>query len=381
MKICLTVNSSPWSRFKGGGQIAVHYLATALVKKGHEVLVLYSKCPDEVINPSTDYRIHWVRHFNVATVNLNIFSFGWALRRLARRERFEVIHGNAEEAFFNARICRKIGAVPVFTSHSPRVPATGFLGAFAQPLDLLKNVNFFLLRSAAAEAEQIVTFSRFSKHLVVEGLGQAYANRVEVIAPGIDLTWFDVNRKPSSNIDVMFWGRMEDEKGIPELLRAFKKVGANYPQARLHLVGEGNHLPDYQQMAGKLGIADQVMFHGWLEVKKIQTLAATCRLGVFPSRIESFGLVVAEAMAAKLPVICSDAGALPEIVEDGVTGTLTPAGNADKLTDAILQALADPQQCERRADAGREHIHKNFSWGMAADRLIQLYREKIGAKN
>ncbi|MFQ5443731.1 MAG: glycosyltransferase family 4 protein, partial [Nitrospinales bacterium] len=258
MKICLTVNSSPWSRFKGGGQIAVHHLATALVKKGHDVLVLYSKCPDEVINPSVNYRVHWVRHFNVATVNLNIFSFGWSLRRLARRERFDVIHGNAEEAFFNACVCRMTGAAPFFTSHSPRIPSTGFTGALLQPLDLLKNINFFLLRSAAAGAEQIVTFSRFSKNLVVGGLGQPYADRVEVIAPGIDLTWFEVKRKPSANIDLIFWGRMEDEKGIAELLRAFKNVLEKYPQARLHLVGEGNRLQDYKRMGVEWGIADRV---------------------------------------------------------------------------------------------------------------------------
>ena len=67
--------------FKGGGQIAVHFLASALSDLGHEVHVIYSKQPSEKIKICTNYNIHWVRHFNVATINLNIFSF--ALKALS----------------------------------------------------------------------------------------------------------------------------------------------------------------------------------------------------------------------------------------------------------------------------------------------------------
>ncbi|PIQ97284.1 MAG: hypothetical protein COV67_04960, partial [Nitrospinae bacterium CG11_big_fil_rev_8_21_14_0_20_56_8] len=105
MKICLTVNSSPWSRFKGGGQLAVHHLACAFARKGQEVHVVYSRTAGENPEVRVPYRIHWVRHFNCATLNLNIFSYARALEILCPRHRFDIVHGNAEESFFADRAC------------------------------------------------------------------------------------------------------------------------------------------------------------------------------------------------------------------------------------------------------------------------------------
>ena len=90
MKICLTINSSPWSAFKGGGQLAVHHLACSLFSKGHQVHVLYSKYPHEQFNIEVPYEIHWVHHYDFATINLNIFSFSNVLGPLAEKENFNV---------------------------------------------------------------------------------------------------------------------------------------------------------------------------------------------------------------------------------------------------------------------------------------------------
>ena len=196
MKICLTVNSSPWSRFKGGGQIAVHHLATALSQKGHDVHVIYSKNPEEIIDIKTDYTVHWARHFNLATLNLNIFSFPGVLWGLASRERFEIIHGNSEEALFFSLIARVFRARYVFTSHAPFIPKTGFWGGLLHPVFFLKRLNSYFLRSAAKGAQMIFTFSQFSKNLVVEGLGPKFERRVHVVAPGINAEWFESKRNP-----------------------------------------------------------------------------------------------------------------------------------------------------------------------------------------
>jgi len=376
MKICLTVNSSPWSRFKGGGQIAVHHLASALVRKGHEVHVLYSRSPGEAVAPPpVDYKIHWVRHFDFATLNLNIFSFARTLSPLAARQRFDVIHGNAEEAFFHAGICRRTGAACFFTSHAPFIPPTGIIRALGRPVFLLKRLNTYLLRAAAGRAGQIVTFSRFSKNLVAAGLGAGAEHRIHVVPPGIDPAWLAVKRNPQPQDQLLFWGRMEDEKGVPELLRAFADVKRRHEGIRLHLAGEGNRYDACRQLARELGLGDDAVFHGWLDTAAIQSLAAKSRAAVFPSRIESFGLAPAEAMAAGLPVICTNAGALPEIVTDGVTGTVVPTGNIEKLTAAILNLLADATPFEAMARRARDEVRQKFSWDAAADKILALYSD------
>lgn len=379
MKICLTVNSSPWSKFKGGGQIAVHHLASAISRKGHEVHVLYSKCPGEPVTPpDVNYKIHWVRHYNFATLNLNIFSFAQTLSPLAARENFDIIHGNAEEAFFAAGICRKTNAACFFTSHAPFIPRTGIAGALVNPIFLLKRLNAYLLRAAANNAEQIITFSNFSKNLMTDGLGPESQNKVHVILPGIDPTWADVTRDPQPNDQLVFWGRMEDEKGIPELLQAFSKVTQRHPEIQLHLAGEGNRYNAYKQQTRKLGLAGNTVFHGWLDTAGIQRLAAKSLAGIFPSRIESFGLATAEAQAAGLPVICTNAGALPETVQDGINGTVVPTGDVEQLSDAMLSLLADATQHEEMARNTRQP--GKYSWDNTAEKLLALYatvRKKI----
>jgi glycosyltransferase involved in cell wall biosynthesis len=341
--------------------------------------VLYSKEPGEKIEPEVPYKIHWTRRFNIDTLNLDIFSFGWALNRLARRERFDIVHGNAEEAFFSSFICRRHNAMPFFTSHAPSVPTTGILRALLRPLSFLKTINPHLLRSSARRAKKIITFSEFSRDLVQKGLGEDWQNRMVVIPGGIDPSWFDVKRTPSGKPELVFWGRMEDEKGVPELLDALKIVVKKIPEIKLTLVGEGNRLEDYKLKVRKLGLIPKVVMPGWQSIKEIQKLAAQAQIAVLPSRIESFGISVAEALGTGVPVIATNAGALPEIVEDGVTGTLVAPGNKEALAEAICLVLKNTEKFRVMAERGRETARKNFSWDVTAQQLIGLYRQELTA--
>jgi len=341
--------------------------------------VLYSKEPGEKITPNAPYKIHWTRRFNLATINLDIFSFGWTLNRLARKERFDIIHGNAEEAFFSACICQKHNAVTFFTSHAPFFPTAGILRALCKPIAFLKTVNPYLLRSSARRAKKIITFSQFSRDLVLAGLGGHRENQVGVIPGGIDPSWFDVERTPSAKPELIFWGRMEDEKGVLELLDAFKIALKKFPDVKLTLIGEGNRLDDYKQRVRKLGLIPKVVMPGWRSMKEIQELTAKATVAVLPSRIESFGISVAEALGAGVPVIATQAGALPEIVDDGITGTLVEKQDPKALATAICAVLENKERFRLMAKRGQEEARKKFSWDSTARRLISLYRQELTA--
>ena len=377
MKICLTIYSSPWSEFRGGGQLAVHHLACALQKMGHDVHALYSKSPGEKISANPPYTVHWTAHFNCATVNLDIFSYYRALSRLMKWERFDIVHGNAEEAFFASSIARQFSAGYVFTSHANMIPQTGMIRGMLRPVSFLKSINNYLLRSAAFNASRVITFSEFSRRLVVKGVGQKKGKNVKVVAPGIDPTWFEVVRQAEGSRDLVLWGRMEEQKGISELLRTLKEVVGRIPEVQLHLIGEGNMTEVYRKQAEELGVLDRVTFHGWMDVDALQKFISKCAVGVFPSRIESFGLSMAEAMGAGLPIIATRVGALPEFIEDGVTGTLVPPGNVPALYRAILEKLENPARAETLADAGRERVHERFSWDQAAQKMTEIYQTVV----
>jgi glycosyltransferase involved in cell wall biosynthesis len=350
-----------------------------LQKQGCDVHVLYSKEPEEKIAPDVPYKIHWTRRFNVATINLDIFSFAFALNRLARKEKFDIVHGNAEEAYFSACICRCYNALSFFTSHAPHVPTTEIARALYRPIEFLKTVNPHLNRSAASRAKKIITFSQFSCDSILAGLGEIWKNRVEVIPGGIDPSWFDVKRAPSLKPELVFWGRMEDEKGIPELLTALAIVVKKIPDIKLTLIGEGNRLEDYKKQVRKLGLIPKVVLPGWRSQKDIQELTAHAHVAVLPSRIESFGIAVAEALGAGVPVIATNQGALPEIVENGVTGTLVAIKDPNALADAICRVLENGEKFRLMAERGREEARKKFSWDLAAGQLISLYRQELNA--
>ena len=374
MKICLTVNSSPWSKFKGGGQLAVHQLACALSTQGQEVHVVYSKCKEEIFDIEVPYEIHWARHYNVATINLNIFSYLSVLRSLAAKEQFDIIHGNAEEAYYADVVARETGADYIFTSHAPNIPQTGMLGGLTNPLQFMKTINTYLLRESICSAKRIVTFSQFSRDVVVTAIGKNFIDRVEIVYPGIDPSWLEVKRNSVSSFHLLFWGRIEDEKGLPELFKAVKIISLKIPEIKLTVAGEGNQLKNYKQMISDQGLSDIVEFAGWLNTNEIQQLAAKCSLGVFPSRVESFGLSVVEAMAGGLPVIATCTGAIPENIENGVTGTLVPRDNPNDLTDALIKAIKDPLSQETLACKARELVRQKFSWDRAASKMIKLYK-------
>ena len=224
-----------------------------------------------------------------------------------------------------------------------------------------------------------ITFSQFSREIVLAGLGGYWENQVDVVPGGIDPSWFEVERTPSEKPELIFWGRMEDEKGIPELLDALAIVVKKNPAVKLTLIGEGHRLDDYKQRVRKLGLIPKVVMPGWRSMKEIQTLVAKAHVAVLPSRVESFGLAVAEALGAGVPVIATNAGALPEIVQDGVNGTLVASKDPKALADAIAQVLGNEEKFRLMADRGREDARKNYSWDLAAGQLIALYREELNA--
>ena len=130
----------------------------------------------------------------------------------------------------------------------------------------------------------------------------------------------------------------------------------------------------YRKQAEDLGVQDRVCFHGWMSINAIQEFIPQCAIGVFPSRVESFGLSMAEAMGAGLPIIATRVGALPEFIEDGVTGTLVPPGNIPALYRAILEKLENPVRAQSLANTGRKTVRQRFSWDQAAREMTEIYQ-------
>jgi|TARA_B100002003_G_scaffold179347_1_gene167313 glycosyltransferase involved in cell wall biosynthesis len=378
MNICLTVNSSPWSGFKGGGQIAVHYLATYLAKNGCKVWVIYTGNNGRQIPSSLSYNAIFAKHFNVKTINLNIFSVAFQVFKLSRKVQLDIIHGNGEETFFLPFIKKITGSKFVLTSHSPFIPQTGLIRALKCPTQMLKRLNFYLLRAAAIRADLLLTYSNFSRRLVEDGIRGKYNNAINTISPGIDPSWFKVSVQKKEKIsNLLYFGRVEHEKGIDILLKSFANVLQKFPDLKLHLIGEGNYMDLSKRLCEELDVSNNVIFYGWKEKDEIQKIMSGCDLCVLPSRIESFGLTIAESMAAGIPVISTTAGAIPEIMKDGETGLLVPPDDIEALKKAIIYALENRDKMQNRAKTAQEKVKNFFLWDSAAKKHNEIYKSLL----
>jgi len=164
-------------------------------------------------------------------------------------------------------------------------------------------------------------------------------------------------------------------KGIRFLLEAAAELKPQYPDLKIVLAGDGFERPELVRLAEQLGIADDVTFLGWVPNADLPPYYRAAAVSVIPSLEEGFGIPAAEAMGCEVAVVASDAGGLPEVVENGVTGLIVPRGDSKALAQAIGSLLADPQRRTRMGQAGRERALRLFDWDRSAEQFEEIYRE------
>jgi glycosyltransferase involved in cell wall biosynthesis len=131
-------------------------------------------------------------------------------------------------------------------------------------------------------------------------------------------------------------------------------------------------------MTRDLGIEDRTTFLGWMPNKALPPYFRGCAVSVIPSLEEGFGIPAAEAMGCEAPVVATDAGGLPEVVEDGVTGYVVPKGNTEALRAAMDRILGDPALGARMGKAGRQRALERFDWDRSVTQFDAVYRHILG---
>jgi len=171
-------------------------------------------------------------------------------------------------------------------------------------------------------------------------------------------------------------GRLSHYKGFDVLLRAL----ADVPDARLVIVGEGECANELRETAAKCGVAGRVRFAGAVDEATLLAAYASADAFVLPSlnRGEAFGLVLLEAMRARLPVVASaiEGSGIGEVVNDGDSGLLVPPGNAAALA-AALARMRDADLRARMGARGRERFEASFTLERSAQRWLQLYQDVL----
>lgn len=192
-----------------------------------------------------------------------------------------------------------------------------------------------------------------------EGGGVVDAALLERVGTGFALI---VSRLPGS----------ERYKGHDELLDAWPAVRERVPSARLIVVGDGADRGRLEARARELGLAEAVLFTGFVDAPTLAELYRRCALFVLPSRDEGFGLVYLEAMAAEKPCVALAGTAPAEFLAEGETGRLVTAGDGEALASALAGLFADPAQARRMGAAGRRRFERDFTRDAFDERFSAL---------
>lgn len=185
------------------------------------------------------------------------------------------------------------------------------------------------------------------------------------------------NRTPNHNIVMV--GSIEQRKGIEDALLAMSVVVAAYPSAKLLVVGEGKaeYVERLKQCTKSAGIQANVEWLGFKNAEEIAALHAGSAVLIHPTHIDNSPNSVAEAMASGLPVIASDVGGIPSMIENGATGLLTKPRNPGQLAEAIISLLRSESERTRLSSRAKEIALERHFPPRVAEKTTNVYQDVI----
>ena len=304
----------------------------------------------------------------------------------------QLVHSHTWYANMAGHWAKLLYGVPhVVTAHSlePRRPWK------AEQLGGGYRLSSWAERTAYEAADAVVAVSRGMRDDVLDCYPAIDPAKVQVISNGIDADSYHPD--PATNVlerlgvdlsrpYVTFVGRITRQKGVPHLLRAGLQLDPSVQLVLLagaadtaELKAETDALIDELKAArdGVFVVSEMLPRE---EVRQVLThaLAFCC-----PSVYEPLGIVNLEAMACETAVVASAVGGIPEVVDDGVTGTLVPYDENDiptferQLAEGINDLVANPSKAESMGKAGRARAVSEFGWDAVADRTISLYQSLL----
>ncbi len=350
-----------WPRL-GGIETQGFHLIQGMQERGHECRVIAHKD-----HPSwRDEEVY--KGISIRRIDFNAIVEKRELHRIRAVQTYvesvieefrpDIVHlyaclGGSAFAFL---LCVQMFRVPiVLTAHAPYLhggqfpPLVGKIASFASQICC---VSHWVL-------------SEMKRHLPLQ------APKMRCIYNGLPMTEVEPAPLPFSPPILLAFGRLAPEKGFETAIRAFALLKKRGSPAQLIVAGGGPQRPALEHLAHELGVA--VQFTGVLSDEEVLATFNRATLVLVPSIIESFGLVILEAMQFRRPVIASRVEGIPEVVADGETGLLVPALDPEALCSAIESLLNDPERARKLGLKGRERAEQ-FTLEQNVAQHEDLYR-------
>ena len=387
MKILMLTWEYP-PRIVGGIARVVHDLSKRLIKDGHDVTVVtYREGELPYYENDKGVEVYRVDNYMITPNNfidwimqLNFNLVAKASKLIAKEGNFDVIHAHDWLVANAAKTLKHAYNIPlVSTIHATESGRNS--GIHDETQRYINDTEWML----TYESTEVIVNSNFMKGHI-QGLFGLPFDKINVIPNGINLTNFngierDYEFRRQYALDnekiILYMGRLVYEKGIQHLIAAMPKILDNYHDAKLIIAGKGGMIDELKAQVEYMGISNKVYFTGYLDAKQVQKMYKCADVAVFPSTYEPFGIVALEAMLAGVPTVVSDVGGLNEIVEHGVTGMKSYAGNSNSIADSILTLLYDHALAANVAKNAKAKVKELYNWNKIAQDTHFTYQKAI----
>lgn len=303
---------------------------------------------------------------NVFLSMLYLIFGAWAMIRLSRHERFDVIHTHwpFPHVIFGI-LGKKVGHARLFNS---------FYGV---EIRWLKKKFPFMLKPFSVLMSKSDVVTAISTHTANE-LNGIVEMPIEIIP--FSAAMAERHGRTTETKDIIFVGRLVERKGVKYLIEAFSQVAGSIPH-RLVIVGDGPERAQLEARVIRLGIENRVRFTGTISDDELKQYYQSCSFFVLPAvydrkgDTEGLGVVLLEAMSYEKAVIASNVGGITDIVVDQENGLLVPPADAVALAQAIEKMARSRQLRKTLGRAARKTVDEKFNWDKIVRKLIELYQD------
>ncbi len=359
---------------------AAHYaldLSLQLAKLGVEIVVVTHAHPGQ----PEEEQIDGVRIRRIEGLMLN--NPHRAVSPLLFRHCHEYILDGKFDAVHGLDIYSTMALRAVRFAHRHRIPSV-------MTCHTVMNSRFLILWQRLVgwafrlrNADRLIAVSQASAHF--SHLLGFPEERIAVVPNGVDLSCFNgkidafLMRKELGIGDeplIVTASRLIKRKNPELLVSAFAKVLKVIPDAKLVIAGSGREEDNLSQQVRDLDIADSVSLIGGVSKEKVAQLMAAANVFVLPSKAESFGLTLLEASAAAVPVVCSNAGGVPEVFQNGFNALLYPPGDDEAMAKAIVDLIRD-RELAKKIGSNAVETAKRFTWERTAEKILRVYEDVL----
>lgn len=305
-----------------------------------------------------------------------------AMYRLIRRSRPHIVHTHMAKAGTAGRLAAKLARVPIIVHTFHGHTFHSYWGP-------VKSAVFLQIeRTLGAMTDRVIAVNDAQRADIAK-YGVAPLHKIQTVPLGLEI-------EPLLHAE-QYRGRLRAELGISAdqrvigivarlvpikahevFLTAAAKVRAAMPNTTFLIVGDGERRAELEALARTLGIADATRFLGWRD--DMREVNADLDVAALTSHNEGSPVALIEAMAAARPVVATRVGGVPDVVHDGESGLLVPAGDANSFADALLQLLRDPERAAAFGLAGRQAVYPRHSSMRLIQDIETLYLELAHAK-